>query len=276
MNVKIDVYKGDGLMREDGVTYIATISGGKDSVTMCDLLLKNGYPVDYIVFNDTLNEFDEMYQYIDKVDQYFQDRYKMKITRLLPNTKRNFKTSLFRTRSRGERKGQVVGLRNPSDPFCEWRRDAKIVSFEKWAKQFQEYKVYIGVTIDETHRCDRTKNVIYPLVDDFRMSENDCKQYLVNQDMENSLYRHFNRTGCANCHYQSDKDLYMIWKHYPKHWQFFVETEKEMADKKTEFKRWFSGYRSCEDMEQMFMHKEKQGSLFDFSDEPLKDCFCKI
>jgi hypothetical protein len=49
-----------------------------------------------------------------------------------------------------------------------------------------------------------------------------------------------------------------------------------MADKNTEFKRWFSGYRSCEDMEQMFMHKEKQGSLFDFSDEPLKDCFCKI
>jgi 3'-phosphoadenosine 5'-phosphosulfate sulfotransferase (PAPS reductase)/FAD synthetase len=243
---------------------------------MCDLLLKNKHPVDYIVFNDTLNEFDEMYQYIDKVDQYFQDRYKMKITRLLPNTKRNFKTSMFRIRSRGERKGQVAGLRSPSDPFCEWRRDAKIGSFEKWAKQFEEYKVYIGITTDETHRCDRTKNFIYPLIDEFRMNENDCKQYLINQDMENPLYRHFNRTGCANCHYQSDKDLYMLWKHYPKHWKFFVETEKEMADKNTEFKRWFSGYRSCEDMEQMFMHKEKQGSLFDFSDEPLKDCFCKI
>ena len=37
--------------------YIATISFGKDSTVMCDLLLKNGYPVDYIVFTDTLLEF---------------------------------------------------------------------------------------------------------------------------------------------------------------------------------------------------------------------------
>jgi hypothetical protein len=29
-------------------------------------------------------------------------------------------------------------------------------------------------------------------------------------------------------------------------------------------------------MENKFIEADKQGSLFDFSDEPLKDCFCKI
>jgi len=256
--------------------YIATISGGKDSVTMCDLLLKNKYKVDYIVFNDTLNEHDEMYEYIDKVDNYFQQRYGIKITRLYPNKNTNFKKSMFRLRTKGEAKGKVTGLRNANNKFCEWRNDSKIIPFEKWAKQFKEYKVYIGITLDEQHRCDRTKHFLYPLIDDFKMTERDCKQYLIEQEMENPLYRHFNRTGCANCHYQSDKDLYMIWKHYPKAWQFFVDTEAEMADKDTAYKSWFSKYRTCAQMEQLFLEKEKQGSLFDFSDEPLKNCFCKI
>ena len=29
--------------REEGITYIATLSGGKDSTVMCDLLLKNNW-----------------------------------------------------------------------------------------------------------------------------------------------------------------------------------------------------------------------------------------
>ncbi|WP_026803606.1 phosphoadenosine phosphosulfate reductase domain-containing protein [Aliarcobacter lanthieri] len=51
--------------------YIATISGGKDSVAMTDLLLKNGYPVDYILFYDTFLEFPIMYKYLEKVKKYF-------------------------------------------------------------------------------------------------------------------------------------------------------------------------------------------------------------
>ena len=39
---------------------------------------------------------------------------------------------------------------------------------------------------------------------------------------------------------------------------------------------WFSGYRTCADMEKQFIKADRQGSLFNFSDEPLKDCFCKI
>ncbi len=41
--------------------YIAKLSGGKDSTAMVDLLLRNKYQLDYILFCDTLAEFDEMY-----------------------------------------------------------------------------------------------------------------------------------------------------------------------------------------------------------------------
>ncbi len=72
------------MIREDSTVYIATISGGKDSVTMCDLLLKNGYPVDEIIFTDTREEFEEMYIYLEKVKEYFLTRYKKTITVLKP------------------------------------------------------------------------------------------------------------------------------------------------------------------------------------------------
>ena len=260
--------------------YIATISGGKDSVTMCDLLLKNGYPVDYIVFNDTLNEFDEMYQYLDKVEDYFKNRYGKEITRTTPTW--TYDEYILGKRTRGKREGVTRGLPTAGDGFCRWRSNSKIEAFDKWVKngKINDYKLYIGITLDETHRANREdKHFLYPLIDNFKMREADCQEYLINQDMENPLYRHFSRTGCANCHFQSDKDFFNIWKHYPKTWKHFVDYEekvRQLDDVGEEGRYWFTNYRTCEDMENKFIKADKQGSLFDFSDEPLKDCFCKI
>ncbi len=258
--------------------YVATISGGKDSVTMCDLLLKNDYPVDYIVFNDTLDEFEEMYIYIDKVAKYFKERYGKEIITTKPNW--TYDKYILGERTRGEREGIVRGLPNGSDSFCTWRREAKINPTEKWLNslKIKEYKLYIGFTLDESNRANREDDkFIYPLIDYFNMTEINCKEYLIKQDMENTLYRHFNRTGCRKCQYQSDKDFFIIWKHYPKVWKEFKDYEEKVSQTNCiDGKYWFTKNRSCEDMEKLFKQKDKQGSLFDFSDEPLKDCFCKI
>ena len=261
--------------------YIATISGGKDSTAMCDLLLKKGFPVDYIVFNDTTDEFDEMYEYLDKVEEYFLTRYNKKITRLKPV--KNYDDYIFRVLSRGENVGSVAGLPNGVQGFCEWRRDAKIRPFERWikAEKIGEHKIYMGITLDEAHRTDRNSNFLYPLIDDFMLSEENCKAYLINQEMENPLYKHFSRTGCRKCQFQSDRDFFNIWKHYPKVWQEFADYESKVRELKMNgasvvSESWFTDHRTCLDMETKFIKTDKQGSLFDFSNEPLKDCFCKI
>lgn len=64
--------------------HIATLSGGKDSTAMIDLLLRYKKPLDYIVFYDTLHEFGLMYEYIDKLSKYFKARYNKEITMLKP------------------------------------------------------------------------------------------------------------------------------------------------------------------------------------------------
>lgn len=267
---------------QDKITYIATISGGKDSTTMCDLLLKNGYPVDLIVFNDTLIEHDEMYEYINKLEDYFKLRYKKSITRLKPNKKPN--DIIFRKVKKEDSKyyGMIKGIFAPTTGFCEWRTEAKIRPLERYLREkgIKNYKIYFGYTTNEKQRINRDDDTkLFPLVDDFKMSERNCKEYLISQGMENPLYRHFNRTGCRYCPAQSKKDKFTIWKYFPEVWQEMkdIETELRMLENNGEkviYNNWHLG-ETIAQMEQEFEKENKQGT-FNFPDEPLKDCFCKI
>lgn len=265
--------------------YIATISGGKDSVTMCDLLLKNGHPVDHIIFNDTMLELDVMYEYIDKVKDYFSTRYNKEI--IITKPSKTFEETVFGIiKTKGaERIGWIRGLPNPMLGFCEWRRDSKIYPYDREIKKIvgdDEFLTYIGFTTDEGNRkMVGEGKFLYPLIDDFRMSEQQCKEYLINQEMENPLYKHFSRTGCGVCPAQSDKSWLNIWKHYKSDWEYmkFIERRFDHYEKRGYSiinRYWFTGERTTSDMEILFTRAEQQGSLFDFSDEPLKDCFCKI
>jgi len=258
--------------------YIATISGGKDSVTMCDLLLKNGYPVDYIIFNDTTSEFEVMYIYIEKLKEYFLVRYGKKIIVTTPI--RNFKDSILRKVKRSKtphRNGQYVGLpvASKGDAMCHLRKTLKIDPTDKWIRKNLKgitYKKYIGYTTEEKSRAKNTSgNDIYPLIEYFNMSEIDCKKYLIENEMENGLYKHFNRTGCKLCPFKSEQDWWHIYHHYNDDFEEAKEIEKELLEKQAEYV-YFLGKRTLLEWEAIF----KQGSLFNFSDEQLKDCFCKI
>jgi len=256
--------------------YIATISGGKDSVTMCDLLLKNNYPVDYIVFNDTTKEFDEMYNYIIKLKKYFKDRYNKTIITTYPI--RNFKDSILRkvTRSKTDlRNGQYVGIPVPDGNRirCHLRKTLKQnptdIFIRKYLKH-TDYKIYVGFTTNERKRAVKNNINIYPLIDYFNMSERDCQQYLIQQDMENPLYKYFTRTGCSLCPFQSPKDWYNIYHHFPKVFKEALDIEDILQHQK-QYKYFYNNKPLKQSIFEF-----KQGSLLDFSDEPVKDCFCKI
>lgn len=275
------------IQRKENTTYIATISGGKDSVTMCDLLLKNGYPVDEIIFCDTLLELDLMYSYIEKIKLYFKTRYNKEIIILKPKTTFEHWCYGVIEKPTAKRKGQIRGIPT-KDSMCYWRRESKIYPVESFIRKIKIYKdlkivQYIGYTKGENRSVQDTKDTtfLYPLVDIFRMTEEDCKAYLINQDMENPIYRFLSRSGCGCCPYQSDKAWFGIWKNDKKVWGFMIKVENNLNELERQGykiinKYWFMGHKTCADMEKIFIEADKQGSLFDFSDEPLKDCFCKI
>jgi len=262
-------------MRDDGITYIGTISFGKDSVTMMDLLLKNNYPVDYIVFTDTMLEFPMMYEYKAKVTKYFKERYNKEV--IITKPKSTFEDWCFGVMESGELKGYTRGIPMVWSEPCYWRRESKVKPQDELFKDIGKHKIYIGFTLDESNRVMLDDKFEYPLINTFKMTERDCQEYLINQEMQNPLYNYFTRTGCSVCPAQSDKAWFQVWKHFSDTWEYMKDVENRLSKiEKVKNATWFSGFRSCEDMEKKFIKAEKQGSLFDFSDEPLKDCFCKI
>jgi len=227
-----------------------------------------------------------MYEYKKKLDRYFKDRYGKEIITLKPVI--TFEESVFSTikKQDSERLGWIKGLPNPLAGVCLWRRDAKIRPVHRFLKQFPKettFTNYIGYTFGETRSIvnDDDHNITfeYPLKDIYKMTEQDCLIYMREKEMENPLYKLFTRTGCGGCQAQGDMAWYQVWKHFPDYWKFMKDIEARLQYYiKQGFKvinpYWFEGNRTTQQME--FMFKHTSNPMMDFSDEPLKDCFCKI
>jgi 3'-phosphoadenosine 5'-phosphosulfate sulfotransferase (PAPS reductase)/FAD synthetase len=266
-------------MGECGMKYIAMISGGQDSTAMTLRLLELGEPVDYIVFCDTGLEFNDMYEYIDKLDLFFQRKYGKKIIRLHP--KNDFEHWTFGETTKGENIGMIRGTPRVSLP-CFWRREAKEYPLTRWLKEnnITAFTKYVGYTASETKRASRMEEFNYkaPLIK-WNWDESDVQKYLKQNMMENKLYQHFSRTGCAVCPKQRLDDKYIVWKHYKKEWDYMVDVERrlKMARELKGEKHspaWHDLY-FVDQLEKMFKRKDRTPT-FQFQFEAVQDCFCKI
>lgn len=263
--------------------HIASWSGGWDSSCMVVLVLEKGLPLDYIVFTDTLAEFDEMYEYIEKFKAYIKRRFNMDITIIDPDT--TFEDWAFTKITRGDREGKIRGLPLTTVP-CYWKRESKIYPFDRWVKKLgiTEYKQYIGYTYSELQRAklkadsegkSLADNQIYPLID-FKMTEQDVGYFLKSRSIDNPLYKHFTRTGCYFCPKQRIEDFYLVYKHHPEKWEKIIQYEI-LAKNAKAVNTQFSKHASALEMEQLFKKKDKQKS-FIFPDDHIEEeyCFCKL
>jgi 3'-phosphoadenosine 5'-phosphosulfate sulfotransferase (PAPS reductase)/FAD synthetase len=255
--------------------FIASLSFGKDSMAMVDLLLRHDKPLDYIIFNDT------MYEYADKIKKYIKDRYGKDI--VITKPKATFEQWAFGLSTRGKHEGMVRGipLLHTVDGQCFWRRESKIKPYDLWIKENigkDSYIKYIGFTTDEIEkRRLKEENIIYPLVEYFDMCEKDCFEYLRERELENPLYRYFDRTGCMMCPAQSDYAWFMIFSHFKETWEWMRDIENKLQDL---LKRgyevinpfWFSKHRTMNDMELLFKSIEAK----ELDTSYLKDCMCVV
>jgi len=210
--------------------YISKLSGGKDSVAMTDLLLKNGYPVDLIAFSDTGLEHSEMYLYIEKLKKYFKEKYNKEIITIKAN--KTIEDWMFGEFTRGKFKGTIRGFPNPRNK-CYWQTIGKIAPYNKFLTKYKkDYEIftYLGITNDEVHRKQVQENIIYPLIDYFNMSENDCLEYTKKINLFNPLYEHFTRTGCFLCPKQKQENFKTLFEKFPEKWKELKRLQSKMNE----------------------------------------------
>lgn len=231
-----------------------------------------------LFFCDTGLEHEAMYVYIDKLDVFFQRKYNMKIMRL--KAKVTFDEYIRGLRSRGEYEGKTRGTPAVLD-MCFWRRESKQMPYERWIKSLglrvDEVSQYNGFVYGEHNRVEAMPTYVKAPLYEWKLKEVDVQRYLEENEMENPLYRDFNRTGCAICPKQGIKDKFVLFDKYPKVWEYMKKTERELNEDENRtgiYPRWHIEL-FIEDMEKIFLKKQQQTG-FEFPEEPIRDCFCKI
>lgn len=204
-------------------SYWASVSGGKDSLYMLNLILHNldKYPLDGVVHFEL--EID--YPFIKNVIDYMESecrRFGIRFVRIKPRTTWN---ELY----------DKYGFPTRVARWCNnhYKLDAK-KQLQEFMKSLGFYTVfYIGYCADEKKRFMKrmtpTNREVYPLVD-FGINENEILEWAKTQPIYNNYYKTNKRCGCMYCPMSSYINFAYLFKYYPDNFDFMItkmqETEK--------------------------------------------------
>lgn len=217
------------MQERNSTKHIVSFSGGKDSTAMLLKMIENNMQIDEILYCEVMatenigGEYPEMYEYLDKVDEYLMKTIGKKITRLEP--KISFEQQFYTIKKRGKFKGKIYGF---PLVFCAWCNSIlKTRIIDKHLESYGEYISYIGIAYDEPTRYMRLdKNERAPLYE-WKMTEKDCLQYVKEKGLYNPLYDKFNRLCCWFCVKQSMDNLRILRRDYPEYWQMLLTWQKD-------------------------------------------------
>lgn len=229
---------------------VVSLSGGKDSTAMLLMLLERGESIEDIVFFDTGWEFPQMYEHLDRLEQFTG----LHITRLharLPvgvETEKSPFDWLFSEvpiTKRGSGKTHMIGRGWPNVKirWCTGHKRDALNTYQTALTHRQTamlpLRQCIAFAADEQHRVDNllergsaysTKR--YPLVE-WGITEKEALAYCYKRGFTwDGLYRFFNRVSCFCCPLQSLGDLRTLRKQFPNLWRKMFAMDSSLPDER--------------------------------------------
>jgi 3'-phosphoadenosine 5'-phosphosulfate sulfotransferase (PAPS reductase)/FAD synthetase len=239
----------------DVMKHIVSFSGGKDSTLMLLLMLEKGMPIDDIIFADTGMEFQELYDYIERIEGVIG----RKITRLKP--KKTWDDIFFRPKLKGDNKGTVTYF--PRIKGCNMQTYLKMEPIKRYYRSIEgEYTVYIGIARNEPDRYERLKDNERAPLYEWGIDELFVIQELKRRGLHNPLYDTFDRLGCYTCPNINLKELRLMRKRYPDEYAKLM-WYGEQAEKNATSRRFaeFKPGWTLSELEKRFQAEDMQGVL---------------
>lgn len=206
-------------------TYWASVSGGKDSLYMLNLILHN---LDKYQLNGVVHfELEIDFPFIKNVIDYMEaecTKHGIPFVRIKP---RKTWIELYNN----------YGFPTRVTRWCnsKYKLDAQkqLVDFMKQ----QGYAVYsyIGYCADEIGRVNKRKSLFerYPLVEE-GIEESIILEWAKNVPIFNDYYKYNRRCGCMYCPMASYDNMAYLYKYYPAEYQFMIDKMKETEKKRSE------------------------------------------
>lgn len=233
--------------------HVVSFSGGKDSTAMLLRMMELGMPVDEIIFCDTGVEFSQMYEHIDKVEEYIG----RKITRLKGDKTFEYLLLDHKVNTAKEHK-DGYSFPGPLNRWCTtyFKRD-RINRHLREIRKKHTLIQYIGIAADEPKRI---KDLNYPLVD-WGWTEADCLQYCKEKGFNwGGLYDIFKRVSCWCCPLKSLSECRELRHNFPELWRTLLDWQHKTWRK-------FRADYSVDELEAKFAKEDemerRQVKLFD-------------
>lgn len=227
-----------------------SLSGGKDSTAMLLRLIDENRIVDDVVFYDTTVEFPEMYEHLDKLDDYLIDKGYPRISRV--KSEKNYEYYLLKHIKRNQQGNTNTGYSFPDshNRWCTTLKNQTISAYIKSKYSCFEVIEYVGIAFDEPNRI---KEKYYPLVE-WEMTESDCLKYCYDKGFNfGGLYDKFDRVSCWCCPLSRLSELKNVKDYYPYLWQKLLEWQENTWRK-------FRADYSVKDLDVMFSLMDEYNS----------------
>ena len=215
---------------------IVSLSGGKDSTAMLLMMFERGEPIHSVVFFDTGWEFPQMYDHLDKLEEYIG----VEIVHLAP--KKLFSKYL------------ISPTYKWPDARRRWCSRLKINAVRQFSRANDGVEC-IGFAVDEKHRAKgkqlKDRPTRFPLIE-LGVSEQSALNYCLDAGFDwGGLYDHFNRVSCFCCPLKTLNELRILRRHYAPQWQEMLAMEKTMPENGG-----FHGWQTVHDLDRRFAYEE--------------------
>ena len=212
--------------------YVASCSGGKDSVATLLLAAQHNEPLDEAVFSEvmfdknTSGEVPEHRDFIyDRLKPFCEKELGIKFTIL--HADKTYDEVFHHVITRGPHKGEVRGFAWAG--MCAVNRDCKIPPVRKYNAALSPNTVsYVGIASDEPKRLARLDGIHkVSLLDKYGVTEAEARTLCEKSGLLSPIYAHCRRNGCWFCPNASDAELRHMIIHYPEMFDRLIEWEHE-------------------------------------------------
>lgn len=207
--------------------YIASLSYGKDSIAMLEVIKQHDMPLDRIVHveimaTDTIPaDLPPMMEFKIKADKIIKERYGIEVEHL--HNKKNYEKIFYSKFLKGKNEGRIYGFPIMHGSWCNNLLKMKCLGILNKPNITQ----YVGIAVDEPNRFHSlTDRKISPLVE-HDIDEAEAKRICESIDLLSPIYTQATRGGCWFCHNQGIGQLRLLRKQYPEYWALMLKWDND-------------------------------------------------
>ena len=236
--------------------YIASLSYGKDSCAMLEVIHQHNMPLDRIVHveimaTDTIPaDLPPMMEFKAKADRIIRARYGIDVEHI--KGKKCFEDQLYTRFVKGKWVGNIYGFPALIGNWCN--SQLKVRPMEH---VFKNNIAYIGIAADEPNRFHSlTDRKISPLVE-HNITEAQARKICEDIGLLSPIYAQSTRGGCWFCHNQPLGQLRLLRHQYPEYWALMLKWD---SDSPVTFK---PNGTTVHDLDKRFYWEDQQVSMDD-------------